>query len=44
MLGQWNILRCPSSPPMANLEPSVLKARHFCGPTDSRGGASLGTI
>jgi len=29
---------------MANLAPSVLKARHFCGPTDSSGGASLGIM
>jgi hypothetical protein len=39
-----NIIQTHTSPPMANLAPSVLKARHFCGPTDSSGGASLGIM
>lgn len=30
-----------TNPPAANLDPSVLKARHFWGPTSLRGGNSL---
>ena len=39
-----NIIQICTSPPMANLAPSVLKARHFWGPTDSRDGVSLGIM
>ena len=39
-----NIIQNHTSPPIANFAPSVLKARHFCGPTDSSRGASLGIM
>lgn len=30
-----------TSPPVASLEPSTLKVRHFCGPTSLRIGSSF---
>ncbi|WVY97681.1 hypothetical protein V8G54_029832 [Vigna mungo] len=41
ILGHSIILRCPSNPPAANLDPSTLKLMHFWGPITCRGVSSL---
>lgn len=37
----WNMSHLLTTPPVAILDPSTLKAMHFCGPTSWRGDSSL---